>query len=104
MCREELPPLDALAAELKPDGFSLLLVDIREPADLVRKVVKERGYRSRVALDASGDVAGKSYGVYGTPTVVIVDRRGGLAAWAIGPRKWDSPAGRTFLKNLLAQP
>jgi len=99
-----LPPLEKVAAELKGDGLELLLVDIREPADLVRRVVKERGYSARVVLDESGDVAGKQYGVYGTPTVVLVNRQGGLIAWAIGPRKWDSPQGRAFLQILLDSP
>jgi peroxiredoxin len=101
-CKEELPSVNKLAAELKGQGLELLMVDIREPADLVRKVVRERGYTARVVLDESGDVAGKQYGVYGTPTVVLINPQGGMLAWAIGPRKWDSPQGRAFLQSLLA--
>jgi hypothetical protein len=96
-----LPPLEKVAAEFKGEGLELLLVDIRESADLVGKVTRERGYTSRVVLDGTGNVAGKSYGVYGTPTIVLVNRQGGLMGSAIGPRKWDSPTGRAFLKSLL---
>jgi hypothetical protein len=87
--------------ELKRDGLEVLLVDFREDAQLVRRTARERGYVAPVLLDATGDVAGKVYGVWGPPTVVLVDRQGRLAGRAIGARKWDSPAGRAFLKALL---
>jgi hypothetical protein len=54
-----------------------------------------------VLLDASGDVTGRLYGVWGPPTVYLVDREGRLVGRATGPRKWDSPAARTFVQELL---
>ncbi len=69
----------------------------------MRQTVKERGYAAPVLLDASGDVAGKQYGVFGPPTIFFVDRQGRLVGRAIGERNWDSPAGRGFIKALLAE-
>src|SRR6185295_2044019 len=46
----------------------------RESADLVKRTVTERGYTAPVLLDASGDVTGRGYGVFGPPTVYLVDR------------------------------
>jgi len=42
-----------------------LLVTFRESAEIVKKAAQERGYLAPVLLDASGDVTGKLYGVWG---------------------------------------
>ena len=57
-----------------------------------------------VLIDESGDVTGKAYGVWGPPTVYIVDRQGRLVGRAAGPRQWDSPKGRQFIEAVLAAP
>jgi len=90
--------------DLKGKGLEVLLIDFREDPDLVRRTVKERGYTAPVLLDESGDVTGKVYGVWGPPTVYLVDRQGRLVGRATGPRPWDSPAGRRFIEALLALP
>jgi hypothetical protein len=97
-----LPPLDALARELRGQGLEVLLIAFREDAELVRRVVKERGYTARVLLDASGDVTGRVYGVWGPPTVYVVDRAGRLVGRGFGPHDWSTPAARTFVRELLA--
>ena len=70
----------------------------------MRKVVKERGYVAPVLLDESGDVTGRVYGVWGPPTIYIVDRAGRLVGRAVGPRDWTTPTAKTFIRELLAQP
>ena len=90
--------------DLKGKGLEVLLIDFREDPDLVRRTVKERGYTAPVLLDESGDVTGKVYGVWGPPTVYLIDRQGRLVGRATGPRPWDSPAGRRLIEALLAAP
>jgi hypothetical protein len=68
----------------------------------VRKAVTERGYTAPVLLDESGDVAGRVYGVWGPPTVYLIDREGRLVGRAAGPRAWESPAARALIESLLA--
>jgi len=99
-----LPPVQKLHRDLKGKGLEVLLIDFQEDPELVRRTVKERGYTAPVLLDESGDVTGKVYGVWGPPTVYIVDRQGRLVGRATGPRPWDSPAGRRFLEALLDAP
>jgi hypothetical protein len=99
-----LPSVNRLYEELKGKGLEVRLVDFRESADLVRKTAQERGYTAPVLLDESGDVTGRVYGVWGPPTVYFIDRQGRLIGRAVGPRGWDSPAARTFIEALLAQP
>ena len=96
-----MPSVNQIAGELKGRGLELILIDFRESLDLVRRTVKERGYTARVLLDESGDTTGKVYGVFGPPTAYFVDRRGNLVGRVVGPRNWDSPAGRKFIEALL---
>lgn len=98
-----MPSVNRAYRELKDRGLEVLLVDFREDAETVRKAVHDRGYTAPVVLDLSGDVTGKSYGVWGPPTVFLVDRKGQLVGRAVGPRGWDSPAAKTFLRALLDQ-
>jgi hypothetical protein len=93
-----------LHAELKGQGFEVLLVSFREDAALVRRTVRERGYTAPVLLDASGDTTGRVYGVFGPPTLYFIDRNGQLVGRAIGARDWSTPAARIFIRDLLAAP
>ena len=83
-------------------GLEVLLIDMREPRDLVQRVVKERGYSAPVLLDQTGDVSGVAWGVFGPPTMYFVDRQGRLLARGVGPRDWASPAARKLVEDLLA--
>jgi peroxiredoxin len=97
-----LPPVNRLYAELRPKGLEVLLVSFREDPDHVRRVVRERGYVAPVLLDRSGDVAGRLYGVWGPPTLYLVDREGRLLGRAVGGGSpWDAPRAREALLALL---
>ena len=76
-------------------------MNFREKPDRVRQVVRERGYVAPVLLDESGDVTGKSYGVWGPPTAYLIDRQGRLIGRVAGPRDWSGPAARAFVQTLL---
>ena len=97
-----MPSLNALYRDFKAQGLEVLLIAFREAAADVRRVARERGYVAPVLLDANGDVTGRLYGVWGPPTVYLVDRQGRLVGRAAGPRKWDSPAARRLVEDLLA--
>ena len=79
-----MPPVNRLYTELKGQGL-------------------ER-YVAPVLVDRSGDVTGRLYGVWGPPTVYLIDRNGQLVAHAIGARNWSQPAARQLLVSLLAAP
>ena len=96
-----MPPVNRLYSELKDRGLEVLLVSFREDPAQVAKVAQERGYVAPVLLDRSGDVTGRLYGVWGPPTVYVVDRQGRLVARAFGARNWSQPAARQLLLALL---
>jgi hypothetical protein len=96
-----LPSVNRAYSEFKDTGFEVLLVDFREDPATVKRTVRERGYVAPVLLDQTGDVTGKVYGVWGPPTFFFVDRKGQLVGRAVGPRGWDSPVAKTFIRALL---
>ena len=76
-------------------------MSFREDPAHVGRVAQERGYVAPVLVDRSGDVTGRLYGVWGPPTVYVVDRKGRLIARAVGPQDWSQPAARAVLLTLL---
>ena len=78
----------------------MLLITFREDADLVKRTVQERGYVAPVLLDASGDVSGKSYGVWGPPSAYFIDRKGFLIGRIVGKQDWAGE-GRAMVRALL---
>jgi hypothetical protein len=96
-----LPSVNRAYGEFKEKGLEVRLVDFREDPETVKKAVRDRGYTAPVLLDQSGDVTGRAYGVWGPPTVFFVDRKGQLLGRAVGPRGWDSPAAKAFIRALL---
>ena len=96
-----MPSVNRLYAELGRKCLTVLLVTFREDAELVRRTVKERGYVAPVLVDASGDVTGRVYGVFGPPTAYVVDRAGRLVARLSGPLDWDRPEVRRMIESLL---
>jgi len=76
-------------------------VSFRESAETVRKAAQERSYVAPVLLDASGDVTGRLYGVWGPPTAYFIDRKGQLIGRIVGARDWSTPAARTLIQSLV---
>ncbi len=76
-------------------------MNFRESAALVRKTAQERRYVAPVLLDASGNVTGQIYGVWGPPTAYLIDRQGRLIGRIQGARDWSTPAARELLKSLV---
>ncbi len=96
-----MPSVNKLYTQFKRRGFEVLLISFREDPELVKRTVQERGYVAPVLLDKSGDVTGRVYGVWGTPTVYFVDRRGQLIGRVVGPGGWDRPTAPQFIQDLL---
>ena len=68
----------------------------------MKRTVAERGYTAPVLLDASGDVTGRVYGVFGPPTAYLVDREGRLVGRMVGARDWKSAAARDVIRDFVA--
>jgi hypothetical protein len=98
-----LPSVNALYEEFKTRDLSVLLVNIKEDLDTVRRAVRDRHYTAPVVLDSDGRIA-NVYRVTGTPTVFMLDRELYIVGRAIGRRDWGSDAARRLLADALAPP
>ena len=99
-----MPSVNALYERYKTRGFEVRLIAFRENSDLVRRTVEERKYTAPVLLDERGETTGRDYGVFGPPTVYLIDRAGNLVGRVVGPRAWNGEAGRRLIEQLLAAP
>ena len=97
-----MPSVNQLYRDFKAQGLEVLLISFRESPGEVRRVARERGYVAPVLLDESGDVAGRLYGVWGPPTVYLVDREGRLVGRGVGRHDWSAPAARALITSLLS--
>ncbi len=95
-----MPSINALYEEFKTRGLVLLLVNMGEDPDIVRRAVKTRGYTAPVVLDVDREVS-DAYAVTATPTVYLIDRQARIIGRAIGRRDWGREVGRRLIATLL---
>lgn len=102
-CREEMPSLDAVQAELGGDDFEVLTVAAgRNPPEAIARFFDEEGIENLPRLtDARMELA-RSFGVMGLPVTVLVDREGREAARLIGDADWNSDAAKLAITGLMA--
>jgi len=89
-CREEMPALDALEAELGSDDFLVLALSLdRGGIEKPRAFLEEIGIE-HLALyhDASGRM-GTRIGAFGLPTTLLIGRDGRSLGRLVGPAHWD---------------
>lgn len=99
-CREEMPALDRLEAELGSDDFLVLALSldrggIEKPRDFLEEI--EIG---NLALyhDKTGRM-GTQLGAFGLPTTLLIGRDGKSLGRLVGPAHWD---GGTAVKLIQA--
>lgn len=100
-CRMAMPGLQELQDKFKSKGFEVLSVDQAEGSDVVRPFIERKKYSFHVVLDADGQV-GSQYGVRGIPTLVLVDKKGGVQFIRVGysPNEEDLNA---MVEHLVAE-
>ena len=101
-CREEMPTLDALEADLGGPGFEVVPLSVdRAGAEVVRKFYAEIGIEHLgLYIDASMR-ASFDLQAPGLPTTLLIDSEGRELGRLVGPAEWDTPEMIAFLKNHL---
>ena len=101
-CREEMPTLDALEAELGGPAFAVVALSIdRAGPEVVRKFYAEIGIQHLgLYIDASMQ-ASFDLQAPGLPTTLLIDSEGRELGRLVGPAEWDTPEMLDFLKNHL---
>ncbi|WP_294928718.1 TlpA disulfide reductase family protein [uncultured Paracoccus sp.] len=102
-CREEMPSLDRLQAEMGGEDFQVLTIATgRNPLPSIDKFLAEQEIENLpVLLDARQQFA-RSMGVMGLPVTVLIDREGNEAARLIGDADWFGDAARQVISDLTA--
>lgn len=102
-CREEMPTLDALQAELGSDRFEVVALSIDHAGiGVVRDFYEQLGVENlREYTDPSTRAAG-ILGASGLPATLLLDSRGREIGRLIGATEWDSRAMVEFIKQAIA--
>ena len=96
--------MERLYRKLKAKGFVVLAVSIDTDGEAaVVAFLREHGLTYPVALDPTMEVA-RLYTVRALPSTYLIDRKGRIAAMALGAREWDGPEAVALMEALLAQP
>jgi cytochrome c biogenesis protein CcmG/thiol:disulfide interchange protein DsbE len=83
-CREEIPHLNRLYAELKGKGFEIVGVSMdHEGADVVKEFAKELRIEYPIVMGDERDAEAFG-GILGLPTTFIIDRNGNIVKKYIG--------------------
>jgi thiol-disulfide isomerase/thioredoxin len=101
-CREEMPTLDALEAELGGPAFEVVALSVdRAGPEVVRKFYAEIGIEHLgLYIDASMR-ASFDLQAPGLPTTLLIDSEGRELGRLVGPAEWDTPEMIAFLKDHL---
>ena len=101
-CREEMPTLDALQAELGDDGFEVVALSIdRAGLPAVRRFYDEIGIANlRIYVDKTM-LSATALRTVGLPTTILIDAQGQELGRLVGPAEWDDPEMVSFLRSFI---
>ena len=103
-CREEMPTLDRLQAELGGPDFQVVALSIdRAGLGVVSEFYDEIGIGHLAKyIDESGK-ASRQINAVGLPTTLLIDREGREIARHVGPAEWDTPEMVSFFRQQLGR-
>jgi len=84
-CRMTMPMIEKFWKKHQARGVELLSVNQQESRELVKRFVEASSIESRVLLDLDAGVA-TAFGVYGLPTLFVIDKQGVLRYKQVGFR------------------
>ena len=102
-CREEMPSLDALQAEMGGEDFEVVAIATgRNAPDRIDKFYAETGLENLpVLLDPRQQLA-RAMGVVGLPVTVLIDRDGNEVARLLGEADWTGEPAKAVIRQLVA--
>lgn len=100
-CREEMPALDRLQAELGGDDFQVVTIATgRNSPARIRSFFDEVGVENLPILLDPRQMVARDMGVVGLPVSVLIDREGNEVARYLGDAEWDSDVAKTLITQL----
>jgi peroxiredoxin len=101
-CIEEMPAMEKLYRELKKDGLVILAVNFQEGPERVKEFFSKHNLTFTALLDRDGKVS-ELYQAWALPVSVVINKRGEIAARAVGAKDWYSDEALRFFRKLLAE-
>jgi len=99
-CREEMPTLDALQAELGSDRFEVVALSIdRAGSPVVREFYEEVGVTNLKMYVDETMLSFTALRTVGLPTTILIDAQGRELGRLVGPAEWDDPEMVSFLRG-----
>ena len=96
-----MPDLNSISKEFKSSGLVMLGISVDPTEKPVREMVKKLKIEYQIMMDSSRDVYFDTYGLFGLPVSVLIDRNGIIREKIVGQYDWAAPAGRAKIQNLL---
>lgn len=103
-CREEMPTLDSLQAQLGGEQFEVVALSIDHTGiRVVEKFYRETGVQHlRKYIDPS-TLATSTLGIEGVPTTLLIDHEGREIGRLVGAKEWDSPVMVGLITRAIAK-
>ena len=101
-CIEEMPAMEKLHQELEKDGLVILAINFQEGPERVKEFFAKHNLTFTALLDREGKVS-ELYQAWALPVSVIINKRGKIAARAVGSKDWHSEEALQFFRKLLAE-
>lgn len=98
-CVAEMPALERLQATLGGDDFTIVAVAVRDSAEGVRRLLKDR--RPFPLLVDGGGGTAEAFRAGGIPVTYVIDREGRLVAGKAGAHAWDSKETIALLRAAI---
>ena len=100
-CKEEMPALDRLQAELGGEDFQVVTIATGRNSEAgIDRFFEEEGIENLPYFTDARMALARSMGVVGLPVTVLIDREGREVARVIGEEEWDSPAAMDLIRQL----
>lgn len=105
-CREEMPALDALQAEMGSEEFEVVAVNVDTGSD-----EKPKAFLDEIGIEALSFYRDDTLGLFnelkqrglalGLPVTLLIDANGCLLAHMNGPADWASPDAKALIEAAL---
>ncbi len=99
-CRDEMPALDRLQKKFEGKGLAVIGINIDSEQSLVKEFIKGAKTRFPILHDPSMKCH-DAYKVFAYPTTFLVDRKGVIQKYWIGPQEWESEEFKQILQSYL---
>lgn len=104
-CREEMPTLDRLQAQLGGSDFQVLALSVDHAgAQVVRDFYAEIGIQHLELYIDENAQANSRLTAFGLPVTLLLDRQGRELGRKLGAAAWDSPEVIEYLQKVIAAP